>query len=120
MSDNPILTNLRNLVGTINMEPQDEASVLLTLIRDGLIERSPKRTTALMQSIKLVGDDSLEVGGSTTHVKGYVKYAGATNNPWTSPRWHGKQNPNEGWVGATVLYYTSVFAQRYGYKVVTE
>ena len=21
-----------------------------------------------------------------------------TNEPWTAPRWHGKKNPNEGWV----------------------
>lgn len=24
----------------------------------------------------------------------YVPY---TNEPWLSPKWHGKQNPNEGW-----------------------
>ena len=24
----------------------------------------------------------------------YVPY---TNEPWISPRWHGKKNPNEGW-----------------------
>ncbi len=24
----------------------------------------------------------------------YVAY---TNEPWISPRWHGKKNPNEGW-----------------------
>lgn len=25
----------------------------------------------------------------------YVYY---TNEPWVSPRWHGKTNPNEGWI----------------------
>lgn len=25
-------------------------------------------------------------------------YAPATNQPWTSPRWNGRKNPNEGWV----------------------
>ena len=24
-------------------------------------------------------------------------YAPYTNEPWISPRWHGNQNPNEGW-----------------------
>lgn len=26
-----------------------------------------------------------------------VPYFRATNDPWISPKWHGKQNPNEGW-----------------------
>lgn len=28
------------------------------------------------------------------HIAPYVAY---TNEPWTSPRRHGKENPNEGW-----------------------
>lgn len=29
-----------------------------------------------------------------TNIAPYVPY---TNEPWISDRWHGKQNPNEGW-----------------------
>lgn len=27
-----------------------------------------------------------------------VQYAPFTNEPWVDERWHGKQNPNEGWI----------------------
>lgn len=27
-----------------------------------------------------------------------VNYAPATNEEWVSPRWKGKQNPNQGWI----------------------
>lgn len=30
----------------------------------------------------------------------YVYY---TNEPWISPKWHGKKNPNEGWVDRAIL-----------------
>lgn len=28
----------------------------------------------------------------------FVSYAPATNEAWTSPRWKGKSNPNQGWI----------------------
>lgn len=27
-----------------------------------------------------------------------VQYAPFTNEPWVDEKWHGKQNPNEGWI----------------------
>lgn len=27
-----------------------------------------------------------------------IQYAPFTNEPWVDERWHGKQNPNEGWI----------------------
>lgn len=27
-----------------------------------------------------------------------VQYAPYTNEPWVDEKWHGKQNPNEGWI----------------------
>lgn len=39
-------------------------------------------------------------GGATFHMwidEDIAPYVFYTNEPWTSPRWHGKKNPNEGW-----------------------
>jgi len=30
-------------------------------------------------------------------------YAPFTNEPWISPRWHGKPNPNEAWIQNTII-----------------
>lgn len=38
----------------------------------------------------------------------YVVY---TDEPWTSPRWHGKKNPNEGWWDRAVEVFVSKIAQ---------
>jgi hypothetical protein len=48
----------------------------------------------------------------------YAPYALATNEKWTSPRWNGKQNPNEDWADNVVLQVTRIYASQYGYKVV--
>lgn len=40
----------------------------------------------------------------------YVPY---TNEPWISPRWHGKTNPNEGWWND----FAEIFAQRLALKL---
>lgn len=39
-------------------------------------------------------------GGKTLHIYmdlSQASYTPYTNEPWLSPRWHGKTNPNEGW-----------------------
>ena len=36
------------------------------------------------------------VGHETSKLLG--EYAVYTNEPWTSPKWGGKQNPNQGWI----------------------
>ena len=35
-----------------------------------------------------------------------------TNEPWTSPRWHGKKNPNEGWWERAVELFTRTLAAK--------
>lgn len=40
-----------------------------------------------------------------TNIAPYVPY---TNEPWISPKWKGKQNPNEGWWDV----FANEFAQR--------
>ena len=40
------------------------------------------------------------VEGDIFHIwidEGIAPYVVYTNEPWKSPKWHGKQNPNEGW-----------------------
>lgn len=44
-------------------------------------------------------------GGATFHMwidEEIAPYVFYTNEPWTSPRWHGKKNPNEGWWNTTM------------------
>lgn len=41
----------------------------------------------------------------------YVPY---TNEPWISPRWNGKKNPNEGWFESGTELVATVLAQNLG------
>ena len=43
-----------------------------------------------------VGDTDAFVRGSA-NVRGVAPYTPFTNEKWVSPRWNGKQNPNEHW-----------------------
>ena len=47
-------------------------------------------------------------------------YAVYTNEPWVSPRWHGKKNPNEGWVEGGVELIAMYLAQSLGGRVIKE
>ena len=42
------------------------------------------------------GTMCVEIGHDTSKVLG--EYAVYTNEPWISPKWGGKQNPNQGWI----------------------
>lgn len=51
----------------------------------------------------------------TIRVDGTVApYALYTNAPWISPRWHGKKNPNEGWVEGGLELIAMHIAQQLG------
>lgn len=41
-------------------------------------------------------------------------YAVYTNEPWQSPYWRGKQNPNEGWFQKAALAYAEALATALG------
>lgn len=60
----------------------------------------PKDTTNLSQNINIQYVED----GKARIVIGHEKadYAVYTNEPWTSERWNGKTNPNEGWVNRTI------------------
>lgn len=42
------------------------------------------------------GSMCVEIGHDTSKVLG--EYAVYANEPWISPKWGGKQNPNQGWI----------------------
>lgn len=47
----------------------------------------------------------------------YVYY---TNEKWESPRWNGKQNPNEGWVERAIEETLEQMSREYRGKVTAE
>lgn len=84
------------------MSRTDEARIELALI--DALQRGrdliPKDTGNMAYNATLlarVGNNQWEiyVSGDGTH--GIAPYAPFTTEPWISPRWHGKRNPNEGW-----------------------
>ena len=44
----------------------------------------------------------------TTTMAPYMPY---TNEPWISPKWNGKKNPNEGWWQGTLPMVCNIIAQ---------
>jgi len=120
---NAILDRLKNISDEPKSLIAEEESILLRMIKDALTEGAPnfrrQSTNALRMSVKILGD-GIEVGGATPHAKGFVKYAAATNEEWVSPRWKGRQNPNQGWVDDIVMYHANLFALRYGYRLEVE
>jgi len=40
-------------------------------------------------------------------------YAPYTNEPWISPRWHGKQNPHENWIQNTIIENENLIRQMF-------
>lgn len=45
---------------------------------------------------ELINRFEITIGG---HIAPYAVY---TNEPWISDKWHGKKNPNEGWIDNAV------------------
>ena len=70
----------------------------------------PKDTTNLSNNINIEytekGMPRIVIGNEEN-----ADYAVYTNEPWTSDRWDGKQNPNEGWVDRTIAESTSMIQQ---------
>ena len=49
-----------------------------------------------------------------TNIAPYVPY---TNEPWLSEKWHGKQNPNEGWWDEFAKEFSDRFSKRIRGKI---
>jgi len=77
--------------------------VLETLKRDALKavkQSAPVRTYNLQNSIKV---RDLPNGGFEIFIDtNQAPYAEATIGPWVHGRWHGRQNPNEGWYDESI------------------
>ena len=58
-----------------------------------------------------VGSTDLGVLYFDDEIAPYIYY---TNEPWISPKWHGKKNPNEGWVDNLVGLIAERLAAEYG------
>lgn len=59
----------------------------------------PYDTGNLLSSVRIVQRDSnfgILIGGE---IADYVVY---TNEAWVAERWHGRQNPNQGWIESAI------------------
>lgn len=63
--------------------------VILSVLR----VHCPLKTGRLSKSINAENEQLVITIGDDD-----VQYAPFTNEPWVDERWHGKQNPNEGWI----------------------
>lgn len=65
---------------------------------------------ALLASIKMFTPSifyfEITVGGEA------VNYMPYTNEPWISPRWNGKRNPNQNWWDLAIQQYCVMTAER--------
>lgn len=52
--------------------------------------------------------------GKSKKADGIAPYMPYTNEPWLSPRWNGKQNPNEGWWNDSIEFIVQYIGKRLG------
>lgn len=55
-----------------------------------------------------------ESKGKKKRADGIAPYMPYTNEPWLSPRWNGKQNPNEGWWNDSIEFIVQYIGKRLG------
>lgn len=63
------------------------------------------------------GDGHLVIYVSGDGEKGIAPYAPFTNEPWLSPRWNNKKNPNEGWWDKFVEFVVNYIQTALGGRV---
>ena len=85
-----------------------------TLIRN----KAPKRTGNLAFNAIKVEDKGngvweIWVDGEPPDI-GIAPYMPYTNEPWISPKWHGKKNPNEKWFDRVASEIVDLVATRLG------
>ena len=81
--------------------------------RDGITRLRRKSTGNMRRNatkFEVVSDNHFRII-IDSELADYVPY---TNEPWISPRWHGRQNPNEGWFPRAVIAYASALATSLG------
>lgn len=85
----------------------NEESILLRLVQDMLISRSPVDTGNLKANGIVLKNNEILIGNKL------VPYAFRTNEVWQN-----KRNPNARWVDVTVLQALKVFGSKYGWRVI--
>lgn len=70
------------------------------------------RYNATRLESKGIGEWVIKVDGNV------APYAVFTNEPWISPKWRGKRNPNEGWIDDGAYLMAMIIAQSLGGTVV--
>lgn len=69
----------------------------LEYLKDVLKVFAPKDTTNLsVNGIRIADSDYILIGGEV------APYAVYTNESWTSGKWNGRKNPNEGWINRAI------------------
>jgi hypothetical protein len=87
-----------------------------TYIVDRLRNLAPKDTGNLaFNSIELVmnGENKIEIYVSLPKAP-YMPY---TNEPWLSPKWNGKKNPNEAWWNDAIVLIMEELSKMLGGKL---
>lgn len=98
------------------MTRQDIINTAISVVEDMRADYVPRRTGNLAYNA-LVYD----VQGDQFIVRvdpAIAPYMPYTNEPWLSPKWHGKQNPNEGWWQRFVEEFTRRLALKLRGEVV--
>lgn len=77
------------------MTNQKIINAVATVIEDMRKEYVPRDTGNMADNaLKMKVEGRYIIVYIDTKIAPYVPY---TNEPWISPRWHGKKNPNEAW-----------------------
>lgn len=88
---------------------------LSSLVSDGaayLRKVCPWRTGNMEQSIKVEKKSNSEYW--ICIYASDVPYVCYTNEPWTSSKWKGKENPNENWISGAAVKIADMIAEKLG------
>lgn len=101
------------------MEVKERFLAACEYLREFLILRTPVDTGNLAhRGIHMIFINKhharIIIGGEA------APYAIFTNSPWTSPKWNGKTNPNQGWVEDAVKDATGIVKQILGGNITQE
>lgn len=93
---------------------QDEMiNICARIFHEDFLQQTPIDTGNLRHNAKMfraVSANEIEIGIDGS-IAPYMVY---TNEPWISPRWKGKENPNEGWFDVAARSFADELAKRLG------
>lgn len=93
---------------------QDEMlNICARIFHEDFLGQTPIDTGNLRYNAKIfraVSANEIEIGIDG----GIAPYMVYTNEPWISPKWNGKKNPNEGWFDLAARSFADELAKRLG------